>query len=262
MYFFIKTRIILFVVLMLIALSGYAQTPKTEILTNKNVIEIMKAGLGKDIIISKINSSSCKFDVSTTALIDLKKQGVSDDVITTMINKTNSISTVDRPTASTVQTRKSSQTVINQLNYVHYSDKGNALPLEKSLGSSKSKKLAFGYKGTLLMLEIQGATSPVKLDDAKAKSFIINTGSNNTPDLVLYKLKTEKDKRYAVVGKLTTSGPKSGEDMMPIEFSKLGDGLYAINPGTKLAKGEYFFTSKPNLNLSISSSDVFAFTLQ
>lgn len=240
-----------------------AQTAKPEILTNKNVVEIAKAGLGNNIIIAKINSSTCKFDLSTSALIDLKKQGVSPEVISAMMNKTNSKSAAPSPgatTAPTAQLKKTSGPIISQLNYVHYYDKGTALPLEKSMGNSKSKRI-FITGSTTLSLEIAGATSPVKLGETTADSFVINTGGNNLPDLVLYKLKTDKDKRYAVVGKLTISGPKSGEDMMSIEFTKLSEGVYGIKPGTKLNKGEYFFTSKPNLNQSTSSSDVYAFTV-
>ncbi len=240
----------------------YAQTAaKTEILTNKNVIEISKAGLGNSVILSKINSSICKFDLSTSALIDLKKQGVAEDVINAMLNKSGNKATAQSEALPAAQPKKPASVPISLLNVVHYYDKGVPLSLEKSLGNSRSKKLALGYGGSNLILEIGGASSPVRLDTEKANSFIINTGGSNQPDLVLYKLKVEKGKRLAIVGKLTPSGPRSGEDMLPIEFSKAGDGMFTIKPGISLAKGEYFFTSKPNLNQSTSSNDVYAFTV-
>ena len=249
--------------LLFIAMTVEAQTAaKAEILTNKNVIEIAKAGLGNDIIISKIGSSTCRFDLSTTALIDLKKQGVSPEVISAMMNKTNGKSAAPSPGATNAaQPKKAAGLAISQLNYVHYLDKETALPLEKLLGNGKSKR-AIITGTTTLSLEIAGATSTVKLGENAAASFVINTGGDNLPDLALYKLKAEKGKRYAVVGKLTVSGPKSGEDMLPIEITKLGEGIYGIKPGSKLEKGEYFFTGKPNLNTSMSSSDVYAFTIQ
>ncbi len=57
-----------------------------EVLTNAEVIALTKAGIEKSIIISKIRSSTTKFDVSTDALIQLKQAGVADDVVAAMIN--------------------------------------------------------------------------------------------------------------------------------------------------------------------------------
>ncbi|RYY15916.1 MAG: hypothetical protein EOO04_27825 [Chitinophagaceae bacterium] len=74
-----KFSTILLIFLVFMSASN-AQT-KPEVLTNKGVIELSKAGFGKDMILAKIESSNCKFDVSTAALIDLKKQGVPDDVV-------------------------------------------------------------------------------------------------------------------------------------------------------------------------------------
>lgn len=239
-----------------------AQTPKAEILTNKNIVEITKAGLGNNIILSKINSSTCKFDVSTTALINLKKQGVPEPVIRAMIGKTNGNATVDQPAPPVQQAKASNLPVISQLNYVHYNDNGKAIPLEKPMSKINNKKIGLGgFGGSEMRLEIDGATSAVKIAQAMVESFVINTGGN-LPDIVLFKLKGDKSKRYAVVGKLTPTGPKSGDDMLPIEFTKLSDGMYGIKTGNKLDKGEYYFTSKPSINLSTSASDVYAFAIQ
>ena len=252
----------LLILLVLAVTNAQAQTPKAEILTNKSVIEITKAGLSNDIILSKINSSTCKFDVSTPALIDLKKQGVPEAVISAMIGKTNGAAPVDHPAPSVQQAKASNLPVISQLNYVHSYENGNASPLEKLLGKGTTKKRVFGYGGTELHVEVKGATSSVKLTQEGASSFIINMGSNTLPELVLFKMKTEKDRRYAISGLLTASGPKSSDDMLSIELSKLADGVYSIKPGSKLEKGEYCFTSKPNLNQSTSASDVYAFSVQ
>ena len=64
-----------------------AAASKTSALTNKSVIDLQKAGLGDDIILTKIAQSKCAFDLSTDALIDLKSKGVSADVIKAMMNK-------------------------------------------------------------------------------------------------------------------------------------------------------------------------------
>ncbi len=86
--------------ILLMTCNGYTQTPLTppattqqqeqsvsnsELLTNKGVLEMVKAGLGGAIIIAKIKASHTKFDTSLTALQELKTAGVTDDVILAMI---------------------------------------------------------------------------------------------------------------------------------------------------------------------------------
>ena len=258
-----NTPIVALITLLVLAANNCpAQTLKAEILTNRSIIEVIKAGLGNDIILSKINSSTCRFDVSTPALIDLKKQGVPEAVISAMIGKTNRAATVDPAAGSTPVSKSGNLPAISQLNYVHSYENGKVSPLEKLLGKGTTKKKAFGYGGTELRVEVKGATSLVRLPQDAAGSFIINMGGNTLPDLALFKMKAEKDKRYAVTGLLTPSGPKSSDDMLQVELSKLGDGVYGIKISSKLEKGEYCFTSKPNLNQSTSASDVYAFTVQ
>jgi hypothetical protein len=57
----------------------------TAPLTNKDVLELVKAQLPADIIIAKIQGSSCSFDTSPGALKDLKSAAVPDAVILAMV---------------------------------------------------------------------------------------------------------------------------------------------------------------------------------
>jgi len=60
---------------------------QVEVLDNKTVINLSKKKIQESIIISKIQSSTCLFDVTTDGLINLKEQGVSDKVIEVMIGQ-------------------------------------------------------------------------------------------------------------------------------------------------------------------------------
>ena len=62
-----------------------AQTPSTS-LTNKDVLEMIKAGLTPDVIVAKIKSTPSSFDTSPTALAELKAANVPDAVILAMVN--------------------------------------------------------------------------------------------------------------------------------------------------------------------------------
>jgi hypothetical protein len=73
--------------LLILILSATSILAQTEILTNAEIIEMSQAGLGKELIISKIQTSNGDFEVSAKALVELKKAGVADEVITVMLGK-------------------------------------------------------------------------------------------------------------------------------------------------------------------------------
>lgn len=54
-------------------------------LTNSDISSMLKAGLGPEIIVAKIKTSSCNFDTSPAALQELKTAGVPEDVILAMV---------------------------------------------------------------------------------------------------------------------------------------------------------------------------------
>ena len=56
----------------------------SEVLTNEEVIRMTVAKLPDSVIVTKIQNSTCKFDISTDGLIKLKQAGVSDAVIQAM----------------------------------------------------------------------------------------------------------------------------------------------------------------------------------
>lgn len=70
--------------LLIFASTGLAQT---ETLTNAEIVEMTRAGLGKQIILQKINSADANFDISAKALIELKKSGVEEEVIQALLEK-------------------------------------------------------------------------------------------------------------------------------------------------------------------------------
>lgn len=60
--------------------------PKSQVaLSNNDVVGMVKAGIGPDIIVAKIKNSSCAFDTSPAALKQLKDDAVPDSVILVMV---------------------------------------------------------------------------------------------------------------------------------------------------------------------------------
>jgi hypothetical protein len=66
-----------------------ANAPKPQAtapaLTNKDVVDMIRAGLTADIIVAKIKSSETNFDTSPAALAELKAANVPDEVILAMV---------------------------------------------------------------------------------------------------------------------------------------------------------------------------------
>lgn len=81
-----KTKLfwILVVLFMAFGLSS-AQEPMDAVLTNSGVIDLVKANLSENIIVTKIKNSKCEFDTSSGGLVKLKESGVADAIITAMI---------------------------------------------------------------------------------------------------------------------------------------------------------------------------------
>ena len=70
--------------LVVVALLTIAPRVSAQTLTNADVIKMVQAKLGDAVIVSEIKHSTCKFDTSPHALIELKQAGVSDAVLQAM----------------------------------------------------------------------------------------------------------------------------------------------------------------------------------
>lgn len=241
---------------------------KSDALTNKSIVDLQKAGLGDEIILTKIAQSKCAFDLSTDGLIDLKSKGVSADVIKAMMNKSESetgggsSATAAGATKTQVKSNGAANTnaiarAVELMNHVYVLQKGDqsVKPLEKSMAGKRTRN--YGFKG-VQVLQVDGANSGVSLATGDVEYFLINTGGA-LPEVNLYILKSGKGKREVESMSVGTfEGAKTGEKhQVPVNISKLDNGVYKILPGKTLEKGEYFFTTKPEA--TATSFDVYTF---
>ena len=238
---------------------------KTEILTNASIVSMTKAGLANMIIVSKIESSTCKFDLSTNSLIDLKKQGVGDEVVKSMMDKSSGKAPVAKPDASPSPAKTDAAKAspsgtlagLDLINHVYCYNKSTqgVKPLEKAVAGMRTKQ---GFFSGAVVLQVDGSKSSLRMSSDEAASFVINTSGASAPEVVLYRLKSVKDHREAQSMKANSfSGMKTGEDVISVDIIKLKEGIYQLNPGKKLDKGEYFFTGKAAAGSN--SMDAYAF---
>jgi hypothetical protein len=72
--------------LALVAVLGFSQ----EVLTNEDILKLIKAGMGEEVIIGAVNGKPGKFSLSTDDMIALKQAGVSDRIIAAMVARSGS----------------------------------------------------------------------------------------------------------------------------------------------------------------------------
>ena len=58
------------------------------VLTNADIVQMQKAGLSEEVVLSKIGTSQTNFSTDTQDLIQLKEAGVNDNIIHAMVQKT------------------------------------------------------------------------------------------------------------------------------------------------------------------------------
>jgi hypothetical protein len=66
---------------LLLALPLLAQAPTDNVLTNADIVKMMKARLPESIIVHEIQMSRTDFSTSPAALIELKRQGASERIL-------------------------------------------------------------------------------------------------------------------------------------------------------------------------------------
>jgi hypothetical protein len=241
-----------------------------DILTNEQVVSLVKAGLSTSIIIATIQSSNTKFDVSANGMVALKKQGVSDAVIKAMIEK--SANAPSQLVKQSLPTKNLPQNELAKLDpgiYYSVTDGKKTEQLEPNVfsqakvGSGIVSGLTYGLAKTKAKAVLSGVSANMKIEDAnpvfyfvfpkgdasEANTFNIYGGASSPNEFVLIKFKvinTSKAKgREVVTGSFGTySGFSSGiddQDKVPYKFTKLSTGIYKIYFEQPVAVGEYAF---------------------
>lgn len=256
-------KLLLLLLCWAITLAACAQT-SADFMNNQSVIDMIKAGFSKELIISKIESTQCKFNTSTQALIELKKQRVPEDVIAAMLdrNSNNKSEQEQRKPNNKAQGPDTATVHLDILNLIHVWNKrtNTRFPLERTNAQMKTRSKALGYGGVNIVFEVPGEKSAIRLNDS-LPVFIVNTGGTLPDGFVLYKLTVKKKYRQAVsVNYSTIGGMKGSEGVISVNIKSLKNGLFELTPATPLGKGEYFFALKSSSNaLTSTNAEVYTF---
>lgn len=119
----------IFSILFLLIILTLAVSAQTETLNNQDVILMTQAGLGKELIIKKINDSKGNYEVTAQNLIDLKKAGVADEVIKLLVEKTEI-----QAKQTAIQNQNKSETQVQEItrtNFAAVQNPAKTPPIER-----------------------------------------------------------------------------------------------------------------------------------
>lgn len=263
------------ITLLFLMLTAIAFSQTGEVVTNQTIIQLQKAGLGKDVLKSKIQTSTCNFDLSTDGLITLKNAQVPDEVINMMLSKTPAVAVETNKSISLGSGIYYFDTPTNQ--YIALDP--SILTNQKSGGLGESlRRSVTGLFNSKLRASLSGKTANAKFTTTKPVFlFVFDTitsgfsnsssywGAAQSPnEFFLVKLTVDKKSREVVVGKENNIKSNVGiDDDVKVQFTskKIRRGVYEITSATGLKEGEYCFMFAASSMSAGQSHKVYDFSI-
>lgn len=236
-----------------------ASVAAQEKLTNQGVVEMVEAGLGDSLVISKIQQAgSVEFDLEVDAIIDLKNKNVSEDVIQAMLDKSSASPWGDSPSSQTDNTGTGDpsggfQSMQEDMGFrlikVALSTEEGDQPLQIMRGEMTSSGFSYfrltfmDYPGLEARIRTsdQGATLLVKSrDPLTGGRFFIGKLDSDTDDGVRsLKVSSFKQRLSAGFGSSRGFMEPDPDWTVPYEAVEEEPGLWRVIPSTPLQPGEY-----------------------
>jgi hypothetical protein len=229
-----------------------------EVLTNASITEMKGLGLGDDVIIQKIKTSTCNFDVSMDGLKALKAAQVSDAVIQAMLATQGPPSTPPELAKPGDVNDPAAPHDPGIWLYQEANGQKTMTKIEPSQFEGKTKQ-GFGFfalygETTKVKAIMNSAHARLQLDAQPVFYFYFvktqsGLGDPNVPvvtpeDFTLLKMEVKKDKdeRRVVVGHIGlygSNGHHESKALEEIDSQKIDSGIYKVTPRTELSDGEY-----------------------
>ena len=224
-------------------------------LTNNDIIEMSKAGLGDGIIMTAIETNKTQFDTNIQALIKLKNSGVSDGVLSAM----------QKSGVNLLSTRSAGYPG----EWGIYADKDGQLtelgaePVNYRAGGAAEKFLTGMDKGHTNGV-VNGAHSEVHV--SPRNKFVLVTFEGFTPsEYLLVRLEEKKNIREFREETVHVFSKPSGPGRSAIQFSfhRLAPRTYQIETGD-LPAGEYGFLPPVGLDNKYAQANgrIFTFSVE
>lgn len=256
---------------LLVALSA-APAVRAETLTDDAVVRLAQAGLSAQAIVAKIRASANQFDVSTGALVWLKRQNVPDAVIAAMIDASAGVS----ETAPGADQSRSADPMVPHAAGIYLleaeSDRPRMQRLDPTVATDVRASGALGWILTYGVVPLKittilaNPTARFKADtDRPAFYFYFNQpgsglyqnglgvlrmpGPAPSPSLfTLVRFQTVGTDREALMQRVGIAGTKGGgvdKVRMAFSYAELSPGVFKVTADSDLEPGEYAFVYTP-----------------
>jgi hypothetical protein len=225
---------------------------------NQGVVTLTQAGVGPGVLLAKIGSLPCSYDVSTNSILALKEAGVADAVIAAMVERCIGASKAQGAvgTGSDPASKRSAGLYID-LGTETTHQLVKIRPTSASGGRTTGNgSLLFPFRVKLGIPRISAQTAATtsrpkfyfyfETDDPKVGDFGTSaTVSAQSPtEFSLMRFKEKNGQREMVVAKQKLFSGSIGidpKDAIQFSVEEIGDGAFAVSPLDPLKPGEYGF---------------------
>ncbi len=263
------------VILTIICLGLYGQSADT--LSNKSIIDLTKAKIGKATQKSMIASSICNFSVDTKSIIELKTKGVDDEVISAMIDRMNGTKQNENTQATEesnliMRLTKEGSGIYYLLPDSTMQELDPSVFSQSKQGSFLGSALTYGLAKSKEKMSLSGSSANLQIKDVKPHFYFVftstdknlnqqmpswfdNATSPNEFILVKFSNKGKKNREIVTGSTGTYSGAVQGIDdgqKQSFKFKKIAKGIYEVSFEPSLQKGEYCFMYAGVLTSAVS----------
>ncbi len=282
------------------ALGVYGQGKASkEVLTNATVIELVKLGLGDNVILEKIRQSECRFDTSVEGLKQLKAAHVSDALLQAMLSVPSAAASsnaqplgqtgfpVTPPTATLAQPRTTATTAPAHEPGIYLQEPTGLREINPTVfsgtkGSYLGAALTYGIKKSKIRASVRGASANTVVAQFRptfyfyfdsslaqpgmAMSGLSFFGASSPGEFVLVKMERKDNSREAVLMEFSAFGSSTGardKDIQDFAFEKVQPGVFKVTPKANLEPGEYcFYYAGTPMGLGMAGGKLFDFSVR
>lgn len=247
-----------FASLSLLAAMTVPSSAWAEDFDNASVVALTDAGIGESVLLAKIASLPCSYDVSTDSLIELRQAGVSSVVIAAMVDRCMGSSSAQ----GAVDDSSGPAAMRAPGLYIDFGREG-AHDIQRIRPTVASGGRVTG-NGSLLFpfrmkLGVPRASAQTKSNSSQPVFyFYFETDDRNVGDFgtsatvsaqspaefSLVRFKEKKGQRELVVGKAQAFSASVGidpKDSIQFAIEEIRDGIFSATPLSPLEAGEYGF---------------------
>lgn len=237
---------------------GLGTPAAADTFDNESVVALAAAGVGDAVLLAKIGSLPCSYDVSTEQIIRLKKAGVTNAVITAMVTRcsgaaraqgaeaSSSDPLVRRPAGLYIQAGEGEGATIR---VIRPSNAGGArLTGNGSLLFPNTARLAIANPSAQTTAATNRPVFYFYFDASDRKTGDFGTSASaaaqSPSEFSLVRFETQGGQRQMTIGKATPFKTTIGLDpahVLPFSTSEIGDSIFRVEPDAPLPPGQYGF---------------------